>query len=84
MKIGNNIKELRVQKNLTQEQLAYMIYVTPQAVSRWENNEDEPSIDSLKRMSILFSCSIDRLINENNEATPVSIISNTSIVPPRL
>lgn len=82
MKIGNNIKELRVQKNLTQEQLAYMIYVTPQAVSRWENNEDEPSIDSLKRMSILFSCSIDRLINENNEATPVSIISNTSIVPP--
>ena len=44
--IGNNIKKLRMQRGMTQKNLADLLFVSPQAVSRWENNEVEPSLDA--------------------------------------
>lgn len=64
MDFGNNIKELRTKKGMTQKDLADVLNVTPQAVSRWENNEVEPSLSTINQMAELFECSIDELFGK--------------------
>lgn len=59
--IGHKIKEYRTMKGMTQKDLADTLHVTYQAVSRWENNDAEPSIDSLKAMCKIFNCTTDEL-----------------------
>ena len=51
--IGDNLKQLRLQKGLTQEQLADVFGVSAQAVSRWENNTSYPDITLLPGHTIL-------------------------------
>ena len=53
---------LRTQKGLSQEELAEKIFVTRQAVSRWENGETVPNIDTLKLLSKFFDVSINTLL----------------------
>lgn len=67
MGIGQKIKEYRIQKGLTQKDLADKLHVTYQAVSKWENDNTEPSFDTIKEMSKLFGCTIDELFDYNNE-----------------
>lgn len=59
MTVGENIKALRKINNLSQSKLAKKLFVTPQAVSRWENGETSPDIETLARMANIFNCSID-------------------------
>ncbi len=56
------IYQLRTKKGLSQEELAGKIYVTSQAVSRWETGETIPNIDTLKLLSRLFDVSINTLL----------------------
>lgn len=56
------IKELRVKKGLSQDELAEQVYVTRQAVSRWENGETVPNTETLKLLSKLFDVSINTLL----------------------
>lgn len=65
MNIGKNIKTLRQAKGLTQKDLAERLNVTPQAVSRWELDVVEPSLDTLKDMCELFNITLDQLMDEN-------------------
>ncbi|MDE7161936.1 MAG: helix-turn-helix domain-containing protein, partial [Anaeroplasmataceae bacterium] len=67
MGIGNNIKEQRQKLGLTQKDVAEKLNVTAQAVSRWENEDVEPSIDTLKQLSSLFNVSLDDFLNNNYE-----------------
>lgn len=53
---------LRTQKGLSQEQLAEKVYVTRQAVSRWETGETVPNTETLKLLSKLFDVSINTLL----------------------
>lgn len=62
MKTNEIILELRTKNGLSQDGLAEKIYVTRQAVSRWENGETVPNIDSLKLLSKLFDVSINTLL----------------------
>ena len=62
METKDIIYELRTKKGLSQEELAEKVFVTRQAVSRWENGETIPNIDTLKRLSQLFDVSINRLL----------------------
>ena len=64
MDFGTNIKEFRTKKGMTQKDLANELNVTAQAVSRWENNEVEPSISTINQMAELFNCSIDELFGK--------------------
>ena len=66
MGIGVKIKEFRSKNRLTQKELADKLNVTYQAVSRWENDEVEPSFDTVKEMSKIFGCTIDELFGINN------------------
>ena len=62
MEINNIIKQLRTANNLTQGQLAERLMVTRQAVSRWENGETQPNIETLKLLSREFNVSINTLL----------------------
>ena len=62
MSIGTKIKEYRGKLGLTQKDLAEKLCVTFQAVSRWENDGVEPSIDTIKEMAKLFGCTPNELM----------------------
>lgn len=54
--------ELRTKKGLSQDELAEKVFVTRQAVSRWENGETTPNTETLKLLSKLFDVSINTLL----------------------
>lgn len=60
--IGNKIKEFRVQRGMTQKSLADLLFVSPQAVSRWENNEVEPSIGTITELARIFNVTTDEIL----------------------
>ena len=62
METKNVIYELRTGKGMSQDELAEKVYVTRQAVSRWENGETTPNTDTLKLLSKLFDVSINTLL----------------------
>lgn len=65
MNIGNSIKQLRQQKNLTQDQVAKILGVSYQAVSKWETGANTPDIALLPEIANLFGVSIDALFSNN-------------------
>ena len=54
--------ELRTKNGLSQDELAEKVFVTRQAVSRWENGETTPNTETLKLLSSLFNVSINTLL----------------------
>ncbi|MBE6772579.1 MAG: helix-turn-helix transcriptional regulator [Ruminococcaceae bacterium] len=62
MNLGNNISEKRKAKGMTQEELAANLGVSPQAVSKWENNLSCPDISLLPSIAKLFGMSVDELL----------------------
>ena len=67
MNTGEKIALLRKRKELTQEQLAEILGVSRQSVSRWEMNMAFPEMEKCIRLSRFLECSIDFLLNENDE-----------------
>lgn len=61
------IFELRTKKGMSQDDLAEQVFVTRQAVSRWENGETTPNIETLKLLSKLFDVSINTLLGSPRE-----------------
>lgn len=61
MEIGNQIKQLRLRRGITQEAMAQHLGVTPQAVSKWERGAATPDIGMLPAISAYFGVSIDEL-----------------------
>lgn len=61
MNIGNKIKTLRNKKALSQSELADILHVTAQAVSKWESNLSYPDINQLPTLASLFGITIDEL-----------------------
>ena len=56
------IRRLRTEKGLSQDELAEKLFVTRQAVSRWETGETTPNPETLKQLSRLFDVSINTLL----------------------
>lgn len=65
MQFCDKLKKLRTDNRLTQEELAEKIYVTRNAVSKWETGKGYPSLDSLKLLAALFGVSIDELLSDD-------------------
>jgi len=66
MQIGQNIKRLRKERNLTQEELAERLNISPQAVSKWENGITSPDISQLLSLVSVFGVSADALLGLDN------------------
>ena len=62
MSLGKNIQYLRKQKKITQEQLAEIMSVSRQTISRWEADEIVPELNKLITLSEVFSCKLDTLV----------------------
>ncbi len=61
-KFSTRLKELRVEKNLSQNELAKQLNISVACVNRWENNLRIPNIDSLIILCNFFSCSADYIL----------------------
>lgn len=62
METKDVLLKLRSEKGVSQEELAKQVFVTRQAVSRWENGDTVPNSETLKRLSIYFNVSINTLL----------------------
>ncbi len=60
--LGERIRQLRAGRGISQVELADALGVTKQSVSNWENNNIQPSIDMLLKLSAYFSVSTDSLL----------------------
>lgn len=67
MNIGKNIAALRKAKGITQETLADELGVSPQAVSKWENNSSCPDISLLTEIARFFGVTVDELLSSEEE-----------------
>ena len=64
MTLGEKISKQRRENNLTQEQLADILNVSRQSISKWESDTVFPEIEKLIEISRLFECSTDYLLKE--------------------
>ena len=65
MSFRENLQYLRASKNLTQEQLAVLLGVSRQSVTKWEAERSYPEMDKLLKLCQLFDCSLDDLVQGN-------------------
>lgn len=63
MEFNEKLQELRKHKDLTQEELAELLFVSRTAVSKWESGRGYPNIDSLKAIARFFGVTIDELLS---------------------
>lgn len=68
--IARNLKRLRRQKGLTQEELADKLHVTRQAVSNWERNQNLPELEVLLSAAEAMGVSVDELLYGPRPAAP--------------
>ena len=65
MTLGEKLSKLRKEYNYTQEQLADILGVSRQSISKWESDIAYPETDKLIKMGKLFECSMDYLLNDD-------------------
>lgn len=79
MKLSENIKRIRKENNLSQEQFAEKIGVSRQAVSKWESGQSYPEMDKVLLICKLYNYNIDELMNENVKEVSETKKSKTNI-----
>ncbi|MDD2239026.1 MAG: helix-turn-helix transcriptional regulator, partial [Bacilli bacterium] len=67
MNLSNNLKKLRKENNLSQEDLAEKLGVSRQSVSKWESGQAYPEMDKMVQLCNLFNLNIDDLLNQDIE-----------------
>ena len=67
MTIGEKLQQLRKDSNYTQEELADIMGVSRQSISKWESDVAFPETEKLITLSKLYQCSIDYLLNEDSD-----------------
>ena len=73
--LGKRISDLRHKKELKQDELAEMLSVSPQAVSKWENDQTCPDISLLPLLAKILGVSVDELLlGESTEVPVVKIV----------
>lgn len=82
MKFGEKVKQFREEKGMTQQTLAERLYVTRQAVSKWERGARYPDLLTVKKIAQVLEVSVDELLSgeelkENVEKSPVLSVENT-------
>ena len=63
MKFGENLRQIRKSKKMSQEQLAEKVNVTRQSVSKWENGESYPEMNNILELCKIFNCKLNDLVH---------------------
>ena len=74
MTIGKRIALLRKEKGMTQEDLSNAMGISPQAVSKWENDQTCPDISALPKLSKLLGVTVDELLEGKQELPAVRVL----------
>ena len=74
MTLGKRISMYRKEKALTQEALAEALNISPQAVSKWENDQTCPDIQLLPTLSKILGVTVDELLSGKKEAEPAVVL----------
>ena len=72
--IGKRIASLQREKELNQDELAEMLNISPQAVSKWENNQTCPDISLLPRLAEILGVTVDELLTGKREMQPAVVL----------
>ena len=78
-KIGDTISQLRKEKGWTQAELASKLLVSDKAVSKWESNKGEPSIEFLPILAQLFDVSLEYLMTGKEKEDKIITISKLEL-----
>lgn len=82
--ISFNLKKYRKKNNMTQQEMAQALFVTPQAVSKWEREESLPDISLIPQIAKLFNISISDLWSEEVPLTTLSTFDQLNHLSNRL
>lgn len=84
MIFSEKLKAERNKKGWTQDELAEKLFVSRQSVSKWENNQNYPSIEIIIKISDLFGITIDELLRSDEELTKQVIKESKQLAYPKL
>jgi transcriptional regulator with XRE-family HTH domain len=84
MTFGEKLKEERITKGWTQDELAEKLFVSRQSVSKWENGLNYPNIEIIIKISDLFGLTIDELLRSDDELTKQVIKESKQLAHPKL
>jgi transcriptional regulator with XRE-family HTH domain len=81
-RVGINILSLRKELNLTQTELADLVNVSHQAVSKWERGECLPDIEVLLLLAMIFNTKVDNLLSSDDYTnSPIAPLHNSQNTP---
>lgn len=78
MKFGDNLKKIRKDKKMSQEQLADRVNVSRQSVSKWENGEAYPEMNNILELCKIFNCKINDLVH--TDMSDISLLDEDIIM----
>ncbi|MFD0590928.1 helix-turn-helix domain-containing protein [Paenibacillus sp. GCM10027627] len=84
MVFGEKLKNERKNKGWSQEELAEKLFVSRQSISKWENGQNYPSIETIIKVSDLFGMTIDELLRSDEELKSKVINDSRQLAYPRL
>lgn len=64
MNLGSRLKKLRIEKNISQQELANYLSISRQAISNWETDRTQPNIETLIKLCNYYNISIDSMFSE--------------------
>jgi len=64
---GEKLKNIRKEKNLTQKEVAEKLFISVQAVSKWEKGKCLPDVDNIKTLGQLYQISVDNLLKTEDD-----------------
>lgn len=84
MSFRDNLQHLRATRNMTQEQLAMLLGVSRQSVTKWEAERATPELDKLLKICQIFECSLDDLVTGDLTARePDPVAASVPAGPPQ-
>lgn len=75
MSFRDNLQHLRATRNMTQEQLAMLLGVSRQTVTKWEAEKSNPEMDKLIDMCRIFDCTLDDLVRGDLTGRPCEVVA---------
>lgn len=74
--LGEKIRNLRKENNISQEKLAEELNVTRQSISLWENDQTQPSLENVVALAKIFNTSVDDLLSDSKEENTKEVVAN--------